>query len=632
MISADLGRLGALTIELYDVGATPMTGEQLAAFSDAAALWEGILLDPITVKINVQFEPMESSSILGSTFSVPTTHSYTTARSALLAASDSIVETGVLGLLPATKIPLTDTDGFREDTKLTITAANAKVLGLGTAMDPMYGCPPEIPCPLENSADAFITFNTLFNFDYDRSDGVSPSKHDFVTVACHEIGHALGFTSTTDVQDAYPAYNLHPTALDLWRFEGTGSGHDLTTEARFMTAGDAEFYNTKATIETSWGVEVTDPICGTSTDRCQASHWRDDLGNLMDPTLAPGIQEDPRPNDRYAMNYIGYRTFSVLIYNPKWFQVGWFPLPEPWPCLTCPPIPDFAGKFSNFPEPPPYEELPRVPFRPNLGMRLGMDLGIKGFESRSGLGLAEFVEERPNPDIESTIRGLPLEDGENLHPPVIPLRLLPPAILHFAFLSDKEGGPALAFKDTLAEGGAHFDPALGRRGGYRITGVLDGAGDRTEGDVDARLVFLLLAEDGAEPDGKAFDIFHVAPGDGESSIEVLDPVAFELRLIGGIQKPGDCNQDGNLDIADPICLLGHLFLGMPAALPCEGGTIADPGNASLLNSNGDAAGVNLADAIHVLQYLFGPNGAPPALGTSCVPIAGCPDNAAKCAE
>jgi hypothetical protein len=237
MISADCGRVGALTIELYDVGATPMTAEQLAAFTEAATLWENILLDPITVKINAQFVSMQSSTILGSTFSVPTTHSFTTVRSALLSASNSVFETGVLTLLPASKVPLNDIDGFREDSKLTINAANAKVLGLGTTMDPTYGCPPEDPCPLENSADAFMSFNTKFNFDYDRSDGVSATKHDFITVACHEIGHVLGFTSTTDVQDAYPAYNLHPTTMDLWRFADTGGAHDLTAEARLACLG-----------------------------------------------------------------------------------------------------------------------------------------------------------------------------------------------------------------------------------------------------------------------------------------------------------------------------------------------------------------------------------------------------------
>lgn len=102
---------------------------------------------------------------------------------------------------------------------------------------------------------------------------------------------------------------------------------------------------------------------------------------------------------------------------------------------------------------------------------------------------------------------------------------------------------------------------------------------------------------------------------------------------GGGQIPGDCTQDGKLDISDAVCLLGHLFLGSPAELPCGSGTLADPGNAALLNFNGSTseAGpgdrvptVDLTDAITLLQFLF-ITGTPHALGTECTPIPGCPE-------
>ncbi|HVR72895.1 MAG TPA: hypothetical protein VMT52_01120 [Planctomycetota bacterium] len=91
---------------------------------------------------------------------------------------------------------------------------------------------------------------------------------------------------------------------------------------------------------------------------------------------------------------------------------------------------------------------------------------------------------------------------------------------------------------------------------------------------------------------------------------------------GGLQRPSDCNQDGRLNLADAICLLGHLFLGSPPTLPCEGGTVNDPGNQALVDSNGDTL-VNLADAVGVLLFLFS-GGPPHPLGTSCVPMEGCP--------
>lgn len=103
----------------------------------------------------------------------------------------------------------------------------------------------------------------------------------------------------------------------------------------------------------------------------------------------------------------------------------------------------------------------------------------------------------------------------------------------------------------------------------------------------------------------------------------VDAVVSVPPPPGGLQRPGDCNQDGNLDISDGICLLGFLFLGSPAELPCEGGAPADEGNRVLLDGNDDGV-VDLSDAIAVFGYLF-LGTAPPVLGTDCVRIPGCPD-------
>ena len=40
-----------------------------------------------------------------------------------------------------------------------------------------------------------IAFNSAFGFDFNPGDGIDPDKTDFDTVAVHEIGHALGFSS-----------------------------------------------------------------------------------------------------------------------------------------------------------------------------------------------------------------------------------------------------------------------------------------------------------------------------------------------------------------------------------------------------------------------------------------------------
>ena len=90
-----------------------------------------------------------------------------------------------------------------------------------------------------------------------------------------------------------------------------------------------------------------------------------------------------------------------------------------------------------------------------------------------------------------------------------------------------------------------------------------------------------------------------------------------------MEQHGDSvrTQDGRLDIADGVCLLGFLFLGKPSELPCDGGRITDPGNILLLDFDGQGT-LDLPDAVASFLYLFS-DSPPHPLGTACVPIAGC---------
>ena len=96
---------------------------------------------------------------------------------------------------------------------------------------------------------------------------------------------------------------------------------------------------------------------------------------------------------------------------------------------------------------------------------------------------------------------------------------------------------------------------------------------------------------------------------------------------GGRQKPGDCNQDGQVDIGDGICLLGFLFLGSPTQLPCDVDGRVSPGSRALLDVQNDGE-INLTDAVSILSFLF--LGGPPhwLMGddpSACVALLDCPD-------
>jgi hypothetical protein len=119
--------------------------------------------------------------------------------------------------------------------------------------------------------------------------------------------------------------------------------------------------------------------------------------------------------------------------------------------------------------------------------------------------------------------------------------------------------------------------------------------------------------------------------DGNEIVTSLDH-ASTFALLGegstseGRRKPGDCTQDGEVNISDPICLLNFLFLGTPVRLPCGDGSTADPANLALMDWNGDGQ-INLTDAIAGLLYLFS-GGRSHSGGEECIEIADCTERCA----
>jgi len=96
---------------------------------------------------------------------------------------------------------------------------------------------------------------------------------------------------------------------------------------------------------------------------------------------------------------------------------------------------------------------------------------------------------------------------------------------------------------------------------------------------------------------------------------------------GGLQLPGNFNQDASLDISDAIALLGYLFAGSPVALPCEATGLDAEGNQALMDVNADGD-VDLADAVYLLNFLF-TGGTSPVAGTDCVRLTGCSEACRK---
>jgi len=522
----------SLTINLIDIGASPMTAAQMTAFESAAQIWENRFSDPITVTLNVAWDDaseFSSASVLAATTTARTSIASSTVRACMLADASGTTEYNAVQLLPAS-VPVTDTNGGRNDNMVTMATANAKALGVSPSLDPLYGD------ALANNADGQIRYNNAFlsDFDIDRSDGIGASDYDFIGVAAHEIGHALGFFSLTDVQDGNPGFTLHPNTLDLWRFAETGNFHNVNTETRQVTAADAEFYDTVLNnIPFSRGTAVTDPLCQGSGGTCQASHWQDDQGNMMDPTVDTGVQVDPTSDDTHALNYIGYDPKYWFIF-PRfvWYDVR-LRFFEPV-CLSCPPW-LYKRFFEDFAPPPEFRDI-KAPFEGvNAAFYIGLGGEQEGFEARSGLGFARFerAQENKNPNVfKSTDVGEKQWEVEEFADS--PMKIIPPRLMNFYFESDQKAGVAFRFSGAFASGGASFDETLGEFGGFRVSGVMDTDEDRDRGDIDATTTMLLLLQEPADVNKGIMDLpFAIKWQDGtemeDNGVTIVDYAAFRLR-------------------------------------------------------------------------------------------------------
>lgn len=293
----------ALVVSLNPAGG--MDPNALAGFQAAANYWQSKLIDNVTVNIDVGFSAL-GPGILGSAGSTSAVFSVADVRAALIGDATSTNDMLAIGNLPTLSglggiSFLTQVNSETGSTAVTLDnddSGNNRFLDLNTANAKALGW--IAPNPL--AADASITFSSLFSWDFDQSNGVGAGLQDFVGVAIHEIGHALGFVSGVDIVDGYIGnptnldnYAIY-SALDFFRFSAPGTLN--------LAAGDAAYFSLDGGT-TNLGNFSTGSIYG---DGRQASHWKDNLGlGIMDPTANPAGQiNTPSTLDLVAFDVIGW--------------------------------------------------------------------------------------------------------------------------------------------------------------------------------------------------------------------------------------------------------------------------------------------------------------------------------------
>jgi len=348
---------GNMTFTLIDTGGAGTGTKAYAGFKAATDYWSSVLVTKggnVNIVLDIGFNSL-GNGILGSTGSSVATAPIFSVESQLAAVSSGNwldakavadlpkLYDGIFGSNTALKVytpgytdpvaktgidnstKVFDADGGFNNSVIGVNTANAKALGY--AINPA-------------TVDGSVSFNSDYSdaFDFNPGDGIAASHIDFVGVAIHEIGHALGFVSGVDdydfvgtggpiadlpcLQDGtlckdYPANDTWwGYTLDLFRYSGKGQLDWTTgTDSYFSIDGG------KSTVSSN-GYFSTGAFNG---DGWQASHWAapiNSAGNftcalpfegVMNPYLCNGSNAVITGEDLDAFDAIGYNLAEGII-------------------------------------------------------------------------------------------------------------------------------------------------------------------------------------------------------------------------------------------------------------------------------------------------------------------------------
>jgi hypothetical protein len=333
----------AATINLIDLGGvTGSASEQ--GFRIAANYWGNMFTNTATINLGVGYAPL-ASGIIGQTGSTQMDYTVAQWESRVNATKSlsTIDQTVVLptltgGGISGLTVGVNASGG--NDTTVTATLNGtqtaSKVLYLNTSVVKAIGGTAVYGAGV--TTDAKVTFSSNFNFDFNPTDGITANTFDFIGVAIHEIGHALGFVSGVDFFDYFGkpngpgslTYDLNSTsifsALDMFRYSAPGT-------LDFRTGG-TKYFSINGGASALFGNKFA--TGAYNGDGNQASHWKDTpacaVGNgIMDPTFCFGQTGVVTGLDLAAFDAMGWNlSVNALTYaNTSTADIYALAVPEP---------------------------------------------------------------------------------------------------------------------------------------------------------------------------------------------------------------------------------------------------------------------------------------------------------------
>ncbi|MDB2439927.1 NF038122 family metalloprotease, partial [Hellea sp.] len=300
-----------LTFTITDTGGVGPGTQAEDGFLAAIALWQSFLADDVDIRLDLGFSSL-APGVLAQAGSTRAVISYADYRDALIAdgtSEDDATAIANLEMGSALDFATQDQTGSfildnNDTTNNTFLSINvATLLALGITTDANGN-------PVDDGVTphATITFNSDFTFDFDPTDGVDAGSIDFVGVAFHEIGHALGFTSGVDTVDNNDTADLNGFAifsqLDIYRYSDNSQAQ-FGTGTRDLGYGGDTYFSIDGGLTNLGGFSTG----RNNGDGQQASHWRDGLGlGILDPTSAPAGQAN-------VITELDIRAFDAIGWN-----------------------------------------------------------------------------------------------------------------------------------------------------------------------------------------------------------------------------------------------------------------------------------------------------------------------------